>query len=407
MHLCRFCSNETSEVIDFGSMPIANNFVEASTLDNYRYPLVADFCQHCFLFQLQTQPEPSLMFHEKYPFFTGLSQVMIQHFDKMLEESLGRLQKSRADFFVVEIGCNDGTLLSNLLPLNIRHLGIDPSANVVKIAKERGVNAVVDFFSFKTAEKVVGEYGKADLVLAANVICHIPDLNDFAKAIATLISEDGLFIFEEPYAGDVIEKTSYDQFYDEHVYIFSALSVSNIFGKYGLELIDAIHQDTHGGSMRYVIAHKGSQEISSRAGDLIRRELSAGLGKLDSYLAFAANCLNRRAELKKLLNQLKSMGKSIAGYAATSKSTTVLNFCDIGPDIISFICDSTPEKQGKLSPGMYIPIVTPETMRAAKPDYLVLFAWNHEREILDKEKELTLSGTKWIRFVPKVEVLES
>jgi methylation protein EvaC len=406
MHSCRFCSASTVRVADFGTMPIANNFVSSPDLDRYRFQLTAAFCEECSLFQLEKQPEPSMMFHAEYPFFTGLSSAMSEHFRKMLIDSLGDVQKSVSEAFVVEIGSNDGTLLSNLVPMGIRHLGIDPSSNVVELSKAKGVEAVVEFFNLKTATKVLESHGKADLILAANVICHIPNLKDFAEAISLLLDENGRFIFEEPYAGDVLEKTSYDQFYDEHVYIFSCISVSNIFGKYGLELVDAIHQDTHGGSMRYVLAPKGSRKVSNRVVDLLKSEISQGLAKSDVYLEFGLNCILRKAELKNLLNSLKSAGKSIAGYAATSKSTTVLNFCDIGPELISYISDSTPEKQGRLTPGKYIPVVNPEEMRLARPDYLVLFAWNHEREVLAKEKELTDSGTKWIRFVPKVEILD-
>ena len=406
MHSCRFCSASTIRVADFGSMPIANNFVLTPELDRYRFQLTAAFCKECSLFQLEKQPEPSMMFHSEYPFFTGLSSAMSEHFRNMLIDSLGDLQKSTSEAFVVEIGSNDGTLLSNLVPMGIRHLGIDPSSNVVELSKAKGVEAVVEFFNLKTATKVLQSHGKADLILAANVICHIPNLKDFAEAISLLLDENGRFIFEEPYAGDVLDKTSYDQFYDEHVYIFSCISVSNIFGKYGLELVDAIHQDTHGGSMRYILAPKGSRKVSSRVVDLLKSEISQGLGESDVYLEFGLNCILRKEELRNLLNSLKSAGKSIAGYAATSKSTTVLNFCDIGPELISYISDSTPEKQGRLTPGKYIPVVNPEEMRLARPDYLVLFAWNHEREVLAKEKELTDSGIKWIRFVPKVEILD-
>jgi methylation protein EvaC len=406
MHKCRFCSGATLRVADFGPMPIANNFVQDRSLDQYRFNLVAAFCENCALFQLENQPAPEKMFHSDYPFFTGLSASMTEHFRLMLQDSLGYLSKNKLESFIVEIGSNDGTLLSNLVMDGIPHLGIDPSANVVEVARSKGVESIVEFFGAETAQKVVKGYGKADLILAANVICHIPDIDDFVRGISILLSDDGRFVFEEPYAGDVLSKTSYDQFYDEHVYIFGCLSVRNIFRKYGLELIDSIHQDTHGGSMRYVIGRKGSHEITSRAIDAINSELALNLDRKDPYLVFGRNCQQRKFELTNLLSQIKSSGKTIAGYAATSKSTTVLNYCNIGPETISFISDSTPEKQGKLTPGTYIPVVTPDEMQARNPDFLVLFAWNHEKEILEKERGLSKSGTKWIRFVPEVEVLE-
>ena len=407
MHNCRFCSSATVRVVDFGSMPIANNFLKNLNSNEFRFDLVAAFCENCALFQLEEQPSPGKMFHGEYPFFTGLSSSMSEHFRIMLHESLQDISSSTSDTFVVEIGSNDGTLLANLVPTGIRHLGIDPSANVVAVARSKGVESIVEFFGKSTASMVAERYGHADLILAANVICHIPDIDDFVQGISILLNENGRFIFEEPYAGDVLSKTSYDQFYDEHVYIFSCLSVRTIFHKYGLELVDAIHQETHGGSMRYVIARKGSCEVSKRASQVIEAELKLGLDTVVPYLSFGLNCEKRKIELNELLVKLKSEGNLIAGYAATSKSTTVLNYCNIGPEIISFISDSTPEKQGCFTPGKNIPVVSPQVMRDAKPDYLVLFAWNHEKEVLQKEHELSRAGTKWIRFVPEIEILET
>ena len=405
MSACRVCGLVTTPVIDFGEMPIANHFVKDLNEDNYRFKLAASLCETCQLFQLDDQPRPELMFHENYPFFTGLSSTMVSHFKDMVDEALEEVSKSFSDIQVMEIGCNDGTLLSNFARSGIKHLGVDPSANVVEVARSKGLNAQVDFFGYKTAKRIKASSGEFDLILAANVICHIPDLNDFAQGIEHLLTPDGRFIFEEPYAGDVLTKVSYDQFYDEHVYIFSCISVSKIFEKFNLELIDARHQETHGGSMRYTIARKGSRAIKTSTRDQIALEVIQGLDHISAYHEFAKKCEVRKKELRGLLSDLKSNGKIIAGYAATSKSTTVLNYCGIDSKLIEFVSDSTPEKQGTFMPGSGIPVVTPEFLRERKPDYIVLFAWNHEREILEKESQLTSSGSKWIRFVPKVEIL--
>ena len=405
MNICRFCENPTISVIDFGDMPIANHFIKSPELDTYRFKLSASLCPECNLFQLDEQPKPELMFHENYPFFTGLSSTMTQHFADMAIRTLDEVGRDLGDIQVMEIGCNDGTLLANLAQANIKHLGVDPSANVVKLAREKGVDAQVDFFGFDTASRIKVIRGEFDLILAANVICHIPNIGDFAKGVECLLTESGRFIFEEPYAGDVLAKTSYDQFYDEHVYIFSCLSVSKIFSQYGLELIDVSHQETHGGSMRYTLARKGKRVVKPAATAQLELERSIGLDQVSIYLKFAQNCENRKGELHSLLSRLKSEGKRVAGYAATSKSTTILNYCKIDSDLVQFISDSTPEKQGTITPGSHIPIVTPEFLREQKPDYVVLFAWNHEKEIMSKESELTNAGTKWIRFVPIVEVI--
>jgi methylation protein EvaC len=387
-------------------MPIANNFVNEIESDKYRFVLSASFCQACYLLQIDEQPAKELMFHDEYKFFTGLSEYMRVHFHEMFEEYLNDAIADPNDLFIVEIGCNDGTLLEAAKNRGLHHLGIDPSANVVARAKNHGISTEIAFFDSTVAKNVISKYQSADLVFAANVVCHIPDLMDFASGINILLHEDGKFIFEEPYIGSMIEKTSYDQIYDEHVYIFGILAIQKVFNSVGLELIDAIPQSTHGGSMRYVIAHRGRFQISDNVGALINQELDRGFDQIETYKKFGSECEARKIELLKLLTEINLQGYKVAGYAATSKSTTVLNYCKIDSKLISYISDSTTDKQGKLSPGMYIPVVSHETMRADPPDYLVLFAWNHELEILQKEAMLTSRGVKWIRFVPKVEVVE-
>ena len=400
---CRVCYKESSLIVNFGTMPIANGFVKDLKEDNYRFNLSAYFCESCFLLQLSEQPKLNLMFHDKYPFFTGLSKHMANHFRDMAMLNLPSQYDS--NFMLCEIGCNDGTLLEAFVNMDINHVGIDPSPNVVSIAKSKGVNAEVAFFSETTAHNLLEKYSKADLILAANVICHIPDLNDFARGIKTFLKQDGKFVFEEPYVGSMVEKVSYDQLYDEHVFIFSALSVQSIFKKHGLTLVACEPQTTHGGSMRYTIMHEKKAIIQDSVALVLEKERLNNLDKLKTYLDFGKNCETRKSELVTLLKELNKQGKKVAGYAATSKSTTVLNYCKIDSTLISYISDSTPEKIGTFTPGSHIPIVSHEEMRTNLPDFLVLFAWNHEKEILEKESELLGSKVKWIRFVPKVEIV--
>jgi methylation protein EvaC len=384
-------------------MPIANNFLKNPTLDTYRFNLAAEFCETCSLLQLSEQPDPELMFHDHYTFFTGLSTFMANHFKEMALSNLPQVHSQ--DFMVSEIGCNDGTLLSSIAQLGIRHLGIDPSQNVVESARSKGVTAEVAFFSERTAREMVKKYSQADLILAANVICHIPDLNDFARGIKTFLKQGGKFVFEEPYVGSMIEKVSYDQLYDEHVFIFGALSVQCIFDKHDLTLVACEPQVTHGGSMRYTIMHKESAVIGESVERILLEEKASGLDDVNTYLNFGRNCEIRKSELVHLLKGLKEEGREVAGYAATSKSTTVLNYCNIDSSLITYISDSTKEKIGTFTPGSNIPVISHEEMRLNPPDYLVLFAWNHENEILAKELGILDSNVKWIRFVPKVEIV--
>jgi methylation protein EvaC len=295
-------------------------------------------------------------------------------------------------------------MLRHFAGVGIRHLGIEPSGNVAAKAREAGVDTISVFFGPDTAAEIAAQRGKADAILAANVMCHIPDLNGVARGAAALLKPSGVLIFEDPYLGDVLEKTSYDQIYDEHVFLFSAMSVRNAFAPHGFELIDCIPQPTHGGSMRYVLARHGARAVSASVAERIRWEEERGLEKSETFAAFARACETSRQNLIALLQDLKAKGKKVAGYAATSKSATILNYCKIGPDLIAFISDTTPLKQGKLSPGMHIPVLPYSEFVSSAPDYSVLFAWNHRKEIMANETDYMARGGRWIRFVPDVAV---
>lgn len=401
---CRACGAPVEAFMSFGQQPIANHFIaEDAAASEYFFQMDVGVCPECTLFQLIEQPAPDMMFHENYTFFSQSSKGMQVHFEAYANFVKANYLGDK-DPFVVEMGSNDGIMLRHFMRAGISHLGVEPSSNVAARAREAGVNTISVFFGPETAAKIVGEYGQADAILAANVMCHIPDLNGVARGAAALLKPSGVLIFEDPYLGDVLEKTSYDQIYDEHVFLFSAISVRNAFAPHGFELIDCIPQPTHGGSMRYVLARTGARPVSPSVAAQIGKEEQQGIGKPQTYVDFASACEKSRADLVALLKELKAKGKKVAGYAATSKSTTILNFCKIGPDSIAYISDTTPEKQGKVSPGMHIPVVAYEEFVARAPDYAVLFAWNHRIEIMAKEKDYMARGGKWIRFVPDVAV---
>lgn len=405
---CRISNKAINKVISFGQMPIANGFLNAEEFSKeYFFELAVAFCPTSKMFQLIEQPDPKMMFHENYAFFSSTSKKMAEHFEKMASNYLTNFLPDPKEAFVVELGSNDGIMLRHFSKVGIKHLGIEPSSNVAEVARQNGVNTISEFFGEETARTVEAEYGKADIISAANVMCHIPDLNSVGKGVDLLLKDTGIFVFEDPYLGDVIQKTSYDQIYDEHVYIFSVESVANAFAPYGLEVFHVEPQTTHGGSMRYYLCRKGAHAIKETVSNQLKNEDTLGLGKIETYEQFARNCEQSKSDFVKLLKQLKADGKRVVGYAATSKSTTVLNYCDIGPDLIEYICDTTPIKQGKFSPGMHIPIKSYEDFKSDRPDYAVLFAWNHAQEIFEKEKAFIEQGGKWIVFVPEVKVLSS
>lgn len=393
------------EFISFGEMPIANGFLSPDHFaGEYFYDMKVGFCQECGMVQLIDQPAREQMFNEQYHFFSGTSAFMAKHFKRFAEHVIRDYLKA-ADPFVVEIGSNDGIMLQNFAAQGIRHLGIEPSANVAQAAMAKGVTTVSHFFDEDLARSIVAEHGQADAFLAANVMCHIPYFHSIIAGIKALLKPDGIVMFEDPYLGDVIEKTSYDQIYDEHVFLFSLKSVSYAFEQHGFELVDVEPQETHGGSMRYVLARKGVRPVSSRVAEYLNREKTQGLDRLETYHALRKNCEQSRDALKALLISLKKEGKRVVGYGATSKSTTIINYCGITPDLIEFISDTTPIKQGKYSPGAHIPVRPYEEFVGRYPDYALLFAWNHSTEIMAKEEAFRSSGGLWIHYIPHVQVL--
>lgn len=404
---CRVCNGPIKPFMSFGPMPIANGFLKKEEFaDEYFFEMEVAFCEHCGMFQLVEQPDAERMFHENYAFFSSLSRHMQLHFEAFAKSVMSRVFAGRKDPFVVELGSNDGIMLKHFKAAGFRHLGIEPSENVANVARAQGIQTLSEFFNLELAERLVAEHGHADAIISANVMCHIPDINSVAAGIARLLKPDGVLMFEDPYLGDMIAKTSYDQIYDEHVFIFSATSVAWAFGQHGLELIDVMPQVTHGGSMRYALAPKGSHSVSPNVAALLEKERAQGLHQPKTYLQFKQNCEASKAALLQLLKKLHSEGKRVVGYGATSKSTTVMNYSGICPDLIEFISDTTPIKQGKFTPGVHIPVKPYEDFKKNPPDYALLFAWNHAAEIFEKEGAFRESGGKWITFVPAVGILE-
>jgi len=392
--------------MSFGQMPIANGFLTPEQFpDEYRFELRVGFCPRCSMVQLAEQPDREMMFNENYAFFSSTSTRMAAHFEEFYEWIKLNYLKS-TDPLVVEIGSNDGIMLRHFAQAGIRHLGIEPSANVAQMAREKGINTVIEFFDENLASRIVTEQGQADAFLAANVMCHIPYLHSVAAGIKILLKPQGILAFEDPYLGDIIEKTSYDQIYDEHVFYFSVASVSYLFEQHGLEVIDVQPQNVHGGSMRYVLAHKGAYPVSTAVTAQRAREEALGLKQPKTYDLFRQNVEHSRDELMRLLRMLKQQGKRVVGYAATSKSTTVTNYCGITPELVEYISDTTPIKQGKYSPGAHLPVRPYEDFKAGFPDYALLFGWNHGEEIMAKEQAFQAAGGRWIVYVPKVRVLE-
>ena len=395
---CKLTDNVIDPFMSFGKMPLANGFLEENEFKSeFFYEMEVGFSEELSLFQLNNHPNPEKMFNEKYPFYTGSSNHMKKHFGEYANWIKKRFLKSNCK--LIEIGSNDGTFLSNFKNTDLEYLGFEPSKNVADEAVKNNIKTINNFFNLKNISILKKFIGCTNIICASNVICHIPDLKELILTVDKLLGKKGLFIFEEPYLGSMFEKISYDQIYDEHIYMFSITAIKKIFKLYNFDIIDAIPQSTHGGSMRYVLSRKGEHSISKNVEKRLNMEKNKKLDKLESCLQFKKNCEESKKKIYDKLIEYKKKGKKICGYAATSKSTTILNYCNIGKDIISFICDTTKDKIGKFSPGTHIPIMPVSYFHNNLPDIAYLFAWNHREEIFEKEKDFLKKGGKWISHV--------
>jgi methylation protein EvaC len=395
--ICKITKKKIKPFMSFGKMPIANGFLQKKDFKKeFFFKMEVGFSKEVSLFQLNDHPKPKLMFNKNYPFFTGSSKGMINHFKEYSNWIKKNYLKRSKN--LIEIGSNDGTFLNNFKNSKINTLGIEPSSNVAKISKKRGIKTINSFFTYENVKKIKKFKNNTDIISAANVICHVPDLKNLIKGVKYLLNKNGLFIFEEPYLGSMYEKTSYDQIYDEHIFMFSVSSIKKIFKLFDFDLINVLPQKTHGGSMRYVVGRSGVYKISKNVLKFLKLEKKKNIDSIKGCLNFKKKCETSKKKLKLTINNMRKNGKKIAGYAATSKSTTILNYCGITNNDIDFICDTTPNKINTFTPGTHIPIVTVDYFKRNIPDYTFLFAWNHKKEIFKKEKNI-LNKTKWFAHV--------
>ncbi|WP_248962794.1 class I SAM-dependent methyltransferase [Sphaerisporangium perillae] len=402
---CRICGGVVEEFLDLGRQPLSDAFPRPADVDaEFFYRLAVGRCVACTMVQLIEEVPRERMFHHDYPYYSSGSSVMREHFTRtalgFVETELGA-----ADPFFVEIGCNDGVLLRTIAESGIRHLGFEPSTGVAEVARERGVRVRTDFFEESTAVAVREAEGPADVIFSANTICHIPYLDSLLRGVDALLSPGGVFVFEDPYLGDIVEKTSFDQIYDEHFYLFSVRSVQTMAERFGFELVDVERLPVHGGEVRYSLARAGARQPTPSVAQMLAQENAQGLAEPEVLQGFASSVSRIRDDLAGLLRSLRENGKTVVGYGATAKSATVTNFCGIGPDLVSYVCDSTPAKQHRLSPGAHIPVRPSEAFAASYPDYALLFAWNHAGEIMAKEEQFREAGGQWILYVPEVRVV--
>ncbi|MEU4806644.1 class I SAM-dependent methyltransferase [Actinosynnema sp. NPDC023587] len=402
---CRICGSVVEEFFDFGRQPLSDAFVErAGAPDEFFFRLAVGVCPHCTMVQLVEEVPRERMFHEDYPYLSSGSSFMRSHFSDLAKRFLAT-ELTAEDPFIVELGCNDGIMLKSIADAGVRHLGVEPSGGVADLAAAKGVRVRKDFFEESTAADIRATDGPADVIYAANTLCHIPYMDSILRGVAGLLAPRGVFVFEDPYLGDIVERTSFDQIYDEHFYFFTARSVRHMAARFGLELVDVERLGVHGGEVRYTLALAGARTPSPAVAELLEREAGQGLADLAVLRAFGAKVERIRDDLVALLTRLRDEGKRVVGYGATAKSATVLNFSGIGVDLVPFVCDTSPTKQGRLTPGTHIPVVPPDRFSSPYPDYALLLAWNHADEIMEKERDFRAGGGRWILYVPDVQVV--
>lgn len=405
---CRLCdSGNLAHAFSLAPTPAANAFVLAQDVDVRQelFPLELFFCEDCTHLQLLHVVDPELLFAD-YVYVSGTSPAFVRHFHEY-SDALARLVALPPDALVVDIGSNDGTLLRAFKDRHsARVLGIDPARNLAEVAMAAGIETIAGFFSPALAGELSATRGRAAVVTANNVFAHIDDLGGVAEGVRTLLADDGVFAFEVSYLADVVENVLFDTIYHEHLCYHAVRPLIGFLERHGLELIEAIRVPTHGGSLRGIAQlGRGPRPCGASVAQALAREQALGLQSLATYRTFAKRVDALGAELRSLLTGLRNGGKSIAGFGAPAKATTLMYHLGIRPDVVEFIVDDSPLKQGLFTPGTHIPVLSSQALDDRSPDYLLILAWNFAAPIIAKNEAFRNRGGRFIVPVPKVEVL--
>lgn len=400
---CRVCgNNKLFEILNLGTTPLADLFVKSPRTKEKKFPLSLSVCKSCYLVQLMQDVNDDMLFSNNYAFYTGGSPSSIPYFKKYAEDILRKFPDN-AKRFTVEIASNDGTLLNHFKKAGCKVLGIDPAQNVAKFANSRGIKTLPVFFNKKNAKFVKKEFGKASIVIANNVIAHVVNPHDFLEGVRDILDKNGIVIIECQYFPYLLFNNQFDNIYHEHRSFFSFTPLNNLMKKSGLKIIDVEEYDTQGGSIRIFATHfKNRLKTKQSVNRMLKNEKNIGLLNLDTYVGFSSRVNYIKYKLTDLLKKLKSNNKIIAGYGASAKSNTILNYCEIGTNYLDYIIDKTPYKFGLYSPGTHIPIVG---LEKKQPDYYLLLVWNYASSIMLREKEFRKKGGKFIIAIPTPQII--
>lgn len=400
---CRFCGNKLNhEFIDLVSSPPSNSYLSAEQLNEPEifYPLKLFVCDKCFLVQIDEYKKNNEIFNENYAYFSSYSNSWLEHaknYTEMMIEKLGLNNKSQ----VIEIASNDGYLLQYFKLQGIPCLGVEPTKNTAAVAKSKGIDVIEDFFT----EKLANNLPKADLILGNNVLAHVPNINDFVKGLKETLKPTGTITMEFQHLLNLIEQSQFDTIYHEHFSYLSLFTTMQIFKTHGLNIFDVDELPTHGGSLRIYAAHSEmNKKHSEHVKKILEKEIAINLDKLDGYKNFQVKVDKIKYELLTFLLEAKKDGMKVAAYGAAAKGTTLLNYCGIKKDLISFIVDRNPHKQNKFLPGSHIPIVSEDALLKEKPDFVIIIPWNIKSEIISQLLYIKKWNAKFVTAIPQVTI---
>ena len=403
---CRSCgASDLRLVLAMGTLPLVNALLSQEQLDQRepRYPLDLAFCPHCALVQITETVPPEVLFRE-YVYFSTFSDTMLHH----AEELVGRLIAERnldSTSRVIEIASNDGYLLQYYRQHGIPVLGIEPARNVARVAEqERGIPTLPEFFSANLAHDLRARDSLADVIHAHNVLAHVAELNGVVEGIGLLLKDDGVAVIEVPYIKDLIDDCEFDTIYHEHLCYYSLTTLDRLFARHGLVIQDVAHIPLHGGSLQLFVKKAGVSERGSSVLTLLETEQAWGVDRFDFYSDFGSRVENLKVDLRNFLFKIKGEGKRLAAYGAAGKGTMLLNYFDVGRDLLDFVVDRSTYKQGKYMPGVHVPILAPTELLRQMPDYVLLLVWNLADEVLTQQAEYRRHGGKFIIPIPDLQV---
>ncbi|WP_371504482.1 methyltransferase domain-containing protein [Nitrosopumilus adriaticus] len=405
---CRFChTSKFSNFLDLGRTPLSNSFLKKSQIKKKEktFPLHAYVCHNCLLVQLKEFENPENIF-SNYAYFSSFSKSWLEHSKKFVEKSIKKFNLNDKSQ-IIEIASNDGYLLQYFKKRKIPVLGIEPAKNVSKIARKQGIPTITKFFGKKTAKQLTDKGIRADLIIANNVLAHVPNLNDFIMGLKILLDENGVISLEFPHILKLIQKNQFDTIYHEHFSYFSFLTIKKIFLKHKLDIFDVNEIPTHGGSLRIYVKHKENEKISinNSVENLIQKEIKNSINKIKTYKEFEPKIKKIREDIQKFFLIAKKENKKVIGYGAPAKGNTLLNYCNIKEKDLKFTVDISPHKKELYLPGTHIQIKDIKEIKKEKPDYLFILPWNLKEEIIHEQNYIKKWGGKFVIPIPKVKII--